>query len=44
MVLDAWVPHEAARGEEGVSVQGVALILLLSGIGASAWKGLENII
>jgi uncharacterized membrane protein YraQ (UPF0718 family) len=41
--LDRLVPHDAARGEEGVSVQGVALIALLATIAACAWKGLERI-
>lgn len=39
-----WVPFDAAKGEEGVSVQGTLLILLLLLIGLSAWKGLENIV
>jgi uncharacterized protein len=39
-----WVPFDAARSEEGVSVQGSLLILLLMLIGLAAWKGLENII
>ena len=39
-----WVPFDAARGEEGVSVQGSLLILLLVLIGLSAWQGLENIV
>jgi uncharacterized protein len=42
--LAQWVPFDAAKGEEGVSVQGSLLILLLILIGLSAWKGLENII
>lgn len=42
--LTAWVPFDAARGEEGVSVQGSMLIALLPLIGLSAWKGLENIV
>ena len=41
--LSEWVPFDAAKGEEGVSVQGSALIALLVLIGVSAWKGLENI-
>ena len=41
--LDRLVPRDAARGEEGVSVQGVALIVLLAAIGAIAWRGLETI-
>ena len=42
-VLSNWVPFDAARGEEGVSVQGALLIALLISIGAAAWKGLEDI-
>jgi uncharacterized membrane protein YraQ (UPF0718 family) len=41
--LDRLVPHDAARGEEGVTVQGMTLIGLLAAIGLSAWRGLENI-
>ena len=41
--LDRLVPFDAAKGEEGVSVQGVVMILLLVAIGFSAWRGLENI-
>lgn len=41
--LDRLVPHDAGRGEEGVSVQGVALIALLAAIGLCAWKGFESI-
>lgn len=41
--LDRLVPYDAAKGEEGVSVQGVVLIALLGSIGFSAWLGLENI-
>ncbi len=43
-VLLQWVPFDAAKGEEGVSVQGALLILLLLSIAAVAWKGMENII
>lgn len=42
-VLDQLVPYDAAKGEEGVSLQGALLIVLLAGIGISAWRGLENI-
>ena len=42
-LLSAWVPFDAAKGEEGVSVQGSLLILLLILIGAAAWQGLEDI-
>jgi hypothetical protein len=39
-----WVPFDPAKGEEGVSVQGSFLIVLLALIGLAAWKGLENIV
>jgi uncharacterized membrane protein YraQ (UPF0718 family) len=42
--LFRWVPFDAARGEEGVSVQGSLLIVLLALIGTAAWRGLENIV
>lgn len=42
--LIQWVPFDAAKGEEGVSVQGALLIALLLLIGATVWKGMENII
>jgi len=42
--LFQWVPFDAAKGEEGVSVQGSLLILLLLLIGLAAWKGLENVV
>ena len=42
--LDALVPHDASRGEEGVSLQGAVLIVLLGALGVCAWKGLENIL
>jgi hypothetical protein len=38
------VPFDAAKGEEGVSVQGSLLIVLLLLIGGAAWRGLENIV
>ncbi|MBL8465923.1 MAG: permease, partial [Thauera sp.] len=41
--LDRLVPYDAAKGEEGVSVQGVVLIALLTSIGHAAWRGFENI-
>ncbi len=37
------VPYDAAKGEEGVTAQGVLLIGLLALIGFSSWKGIENI-
>jgi hypothetical protein len=42
-LLAEWVPFDAVKGEEGVSVQGSLLILLLILIGVIAWKGLEDI-
>ena len=42
--LAQWVPFDAAKGEEGVSVQGSLLIVLLLLIGLTAWKGMENIV
>jgi uncharacterized membrane protein YraQ (UPF0718 family) len=42
--LARWVPFDAAKGEEGVSVQGSLLILLLVLIGVAAWRGLEDIV
>jgi uncharacterized membrane protein YraQ (UPF0718 family) len=42
--LFQWVPFDAAKGEEGVSVQGSLLIVMLLLIGAAAWKGLDNIV
>jgi uncharacterized protein len=38
------VPYDAAKGEEGVTVQGAMLIGLLALIGITAWKGLNNIL
>lgn len=42
-MLDRLVPYDAAKGEEGVSVQGALLIALLAAIGVSAWLGIEHI-
>jgi len=42
--LAHWVPFDAVRGEEGVSLQGSLLIVLLLLIGLTAWPGLENIV
>jgi uncharacterized membrane protein YraQ (UPF0718 family) len=42
--LFQWMPFDAAKGEEGVSLQGSLLIALLVLIGLAAWKGLENIV
>lgn len=41
--LDGLIPYDASRGEEGLSVQGVILILFLTGIGWTSWKGIEKI-
>jgi uncharacterized membrane protein YraQ (UPF0718 family) len=42
--LAQWVPFDAAKGEEGVSVQGSLLIALLLLIAATAFKGFDNIV
>ena len=42
-VLDPLVPFDASKGEEGVSVQGAILILLLTAIGLTSWRGFERI-
>lgn len=39
-----WLPFDASKGEEGVSLQGSVLIGLLLLISATAWRGLEDII
>jgi hypothetical protein len=41
--LDRLIPYDASRGEEGLSIQGVILIVSLILIGLSSWKGFENI-
>ncbi|GAB4495343.1 MAG: hypothetical protein OHK0052_02590 [Anaerolineales bacterium] len=41
--LNALVPFNAARGEEGVTLQGALLIGLLVLAGATSWKGIETI-
>ena len=41
--IDRLVPFDGRKGEEGVTVQGAALILLLGAIAATAWRGLERI-
>jgi len=41
--LSALVPFDPAKGEEGVTAQGAALIGMLVLIGLAAWKGLERI-
>jgi hypothetical protein len=37
------IPFDPARGEEGVTTQGVLLIALLGLIGLASWLGMENI-
>jgi hypothetical protein len=41
--LDRLVPYDASQGQEGVSLQGIALIGLLALIGVAAWFGLNDI-
>ncbi len=41
--LDQLVPYDASQGQEGVSVQGILLIVLLVLIGVTAWLGLNEI-
>ena len=41
--LDRLVPYDASQGQEGVSVQGVLLIVMLALIGVTAWFGLNDI-
>jgi uncharacterized membrane protein YraQ (UPF0718 family) len=41
--LQRLVPFDASKGEEGVTVQGAILLVLLILIGITAWKGLENV-
>lgn len=38
-----WIPFDGTKGEEGVSVQGSLLIVLLLLVGVAAWQGLEDI-
>ena len=42
-LLDRLVPVNEIKGEEGLSLQGLTLILLLSAIGAAAWRGLGKV-
>jgi uncharacterized membrane protein YraQ (UPF0718 family) len=42
-LLDRLVPFDASKGEEGISLQGVILILLLVAIGLASWRGFERI-
>jgi len=41
--LNRWIPFDASRGEEGVTVQGLALILMLATIAVTAWRGLGHV-
>ena len=41
--LDRLVPYDAGQGQEGVSVQGLFLIVMLGLIGVTAWLGLNTI-
>ncbi len=41
--LQRLVPFDASKGEEGVTVQGAFLLVLLVLIGITAWKGLEDV-
>jgi len=41
--LQRLVPFDASKGEEGVTVQGAILLVLLVLIGITAWKGLEDV-
>ncbi len=42
-LLDRLVPYDAGKGEEGLSVHGVMLILLLAAVGLTSWLGIERI-
>lgn len=42
-MLDRLIPYDASRGEEGLSIQGVILIVYLILIGLASWKGFQNI-
>ncbi|NPV55595.1 MAG: permease [Anaerolineae bacterium] len=37
------VPFDPARGEEGITVQGAILIIMLALIGLASWRGIEHI-
>jgi len=41
--LSRLIPYDASKGQEGVSVQGALLIILLALIGLASWRGIENI-
>ncbi len=40
--LHKLVPFDPTRGEEGVTAQGMVLIVMLVMIGIASWKGIEN--
>ena len=42
-LLDRLVPVNEIKGEEGLSLQGLTLIVLLLAIGAAAWRGLGKV-
>jgi len=42
--LDWLVPANPASGQEGLSLQGLALIVLLGLIGLAAWRGMEPVL
>jgi uncharacterized membrane protein YraQ (UPF0718 family) len=42
-LLNQVVPFDASKGEEGLTVQGVILIILLGLIGLTAWFGLDKV-
>ena len=42
-LLNRWLPVNELKGEEGLSLQGLALIGLLLAIGAAAWRGLGQV-
>ena len=42
-LLDRWLPVNELKGEEGLSLQGLALIGLLVAIGLAAWRGLGQV-
>jgi uncharacterized membrane protein YraQ (UPF0718 family) len=41
--LDHVVPYDAGKGQEGISIQGVLLVVLLAIIGLTSWLGLNRI-
>jgi uncharacterized protein len=42
-LLDRLVPYDPRNGEEGVSLHGAVLILLLAIVGYASWRGFERI-